>query len=64
MVISLENGKTRIKKETPSEIRERALENLYRIPAEHKRFEYPHVYKVGISRKLMELREELRNKNR
>ncbi len=29
------------------------------LPAEHKRFEYPHIYKVGISRHLIELRDSL-----
>jgi nicotinate phosphoribosyltransferase len=30
------------------------------LPVEYKRFENPHIYKVGISKKLMKLRDELR----
>jgi nicotinate phosphoribosyltransferase len=33
---------------------------LSRLPDEHKRFEYPHVFKVGISEKLRDLRNELK----
>jgi nicotinate phosphoribosyltransferase len=32
------------------------------LPAEHKRFVSPHIYKVGISQKLMNLRNELSEK--
>ena len=32
------------------------------LPAEHKRFIMPHIYKVGISKALFELREQLRKK--
>jgi len=31
------------------------------LSAEYKRFENPHLYKVGISKKLLELRDQLRN---
>ncbi len=36
-----------------------AKEQLNKLYPEHKRFENPHIYKVGISQKLMELRDEL-----
>ena len=29
------------------------------LPDEHKRFEYPHLYKVGLSESLMNLRNEI-----
>lgn len=34
------------------------------LPVEYKRFENPHIYKVGISRKLMKLRDDLRHKHK
>jgi nicotinate phosphoribosyltransferase len=46
---------------SPQSIREKVKENLSNLPAEYKRFEYPHIYKVGISEKLMKLRDELKN---
>lgn len=41
-----------------------ARRRLERLPAEHKRFEYPHIYKVGLSEKLMRLRDELARRYR
>lgn len=41
------------------EIAAYAAERLRRLQPEYKRFENPHVYKVGISRRLMELRNSL-----
>ena len=41
------------------EISEYVKERLNRLPEEHKRFENPHIYKVGISSKLMNLRNEI-----
>ena len=32
---------------------------LLQLPNEHKRFKNPHIYKVGISPKLLDLRTEL-----
>jgi nicotinate phosphoribosyltransferase len=40
-----------------------AQSQLALLPAEFKRFENPHLYKVGISRALMELREQLKGKH-
>ncbi len=34
-------------------------ERLNLLPPEHKRFEYPHIYKVGVSKKLRLLRDEI-----
>ncbi|HEY4611836.1 MAG TPA: nicotinate phosphoribosyltransferase, partial [Bacteroidota bacterium] len=36
-----------------------AKDRLNRLSPEHRRFEFPHVYKVGISHKLMSLRSQL-----
>lgn len=49
-----------VNKPTPIvELREKVSENLARLPDEHKRFDYPHIYKVGITRELSELRTEI-----
>lgn len=60
----LENGK--ISRTLPSlnEISEYRRERLARLPQEHKRFENPHIYKVGISGRLREQRNELRNQHK
>ncbi len=41
------------------ELREWVSERLMQLPEEHKRFDYPHIYKVGISNTLSDLREQL-----
>ncbi|MBI2620441.1 MAG: nicotinate phosphoribosyltransferase, partial [Ignavibacteriales bacterium] len=54
----MENGEQRFRT-TASEAARHARERLARLSPEHKRFENPHVYKVGISKKLMNLRSQL-----
>ncbi len=44
---------------TLSDIRDRVARRLSQLPAEHKRFDFPHIYKVGISEKLAGLRQEM-----
>lgn len=39
-----------------------AAERLARLPAESKRFDNPHIYKVGIGKELMDLRDSLKSK--
>lgn len=39
-----------------------ASQRLQQLNPEHKRFDNPHIYKVGISKKLMDLREQLTTK--
>jgi nicotinate phosphoribosyltransferase len=56
----VENGSVTIKLENAETVREIVKENLSKLPAEYKRFEYPHIYKVGISERLMNLRDELK----
>jgi nicotinate phosphoribosyltransferase len=56
----VEHGKSKIKLEPPEIIREKVKENLSRLSFEYKRFENPHIYKVGISEKLMKLGEKLK----
>lgn len=43
------------------EIAAYSAERLKMLPEEHKRFEYPHIYKVGISDQLLAERNRLRN---
>ena len=40
-------------------IRAYARQRLARVPEEHRRFEMPHVYKVGLSPRLAEMRDEV-----
>ncbi len=42
-----------------SELKEWVSERLKQLPEEHKRFDFPHIYKVGISNNLSALRGEL-----
>jgi nicotinate phosphoribosyltransferase len=35
---------------------------MHQLPEEHKRFNNPHIYKVGISEPLHQLRSDLRKK--
>lgn len=56
----VENGEVKINLKNVDLVREKVLENLSNLPPEFKRFEYPHIYKVGISEKLMNLRNNLK----
>jgi nicotinate phosphoribosyltransferase len=55
----MERGKMIHGDETISRIALYARQQLDRLPAEHRRFENPHIYKVGLSEKLAGLRDEL-----
>lgn len=48
------NNKTKI-----SDIAAYVTKRMQRMPEEHKRFENPHIYKVGLSKKLWSLRNKL-----
>ena len=54
-----EDGNIIIKNKSVNEIAGYVKSRLEQLPEEHKRFEFPHIYKVGISSKLMNLRDEL-----
>ncbi|CAM4073642.1 nicotinate phosphoribosyltransferase [Gillisia limnaea] len=56
------DGKRTEKPRSLEEISQYAKERLGTLPAEYKRFFNPHIYKVGISSKLKEERENLLNK--
>lgn len=49
-------------KKTPLEIHEYLLSRSSLLPDEHKRFISPHIYKVGITKELMETRNSLAKK--
>ncbi len=49
--------------ENPVDTNKRLKTRLNLLPDEHKRFDYPHIYKVGISQKLMTLRDALLRKH-
>jgi nicotinate phosphoribosyltransferase len=55
----MENGKTIDKSHTPFELRERVYKRLERLPEEHQRFDFPHIYKVGITERLSDLRSQI-----
>jgi nicotinate phosphoribosyltransferase len=58
----MDNGDIKIKNYSVKEISEYVRERLELLPDEHKRFENPHIYKVGISEKLFGLRDKLMQK--
>jgi len=47
---------------SPQECHEYLMARAALLPAEHKRFIMPHIYKVGSSKALLELRDQLRKK--
>ncbi len=55
----VDNGTVLLKKINPQNIHKYLEERAQLLPAEHKRFISPHLYKVGISKKLMETRNTL-----
>ena len=56
----MEEGEMRIAKIPVKEIAAYARERLNRLDDSHKRFENPHLYKVGISGSLMRLRDQVK----
>lgn len=55
-------GKATVQPTSPQQNAAFTHERLKQVPEEHKRFLNPHVYKVGISGKLMKLRDQLAGK--
>ncbi len=55
----LENGNVLAEKKTIAEISDYRKLRVSQLPEEFQRFEYPHVYKVGLSKRLIRLRDEL-----
>jgi nicotinate phosphoribosyltransferase len=55
-------GSSAMEPVSAGEISKYLRKRLDRLPAEHKRFMDPHTYMVGISRNLLELRQNLARK--
>jgi nicotinate phosphoribosyltransferase len=58
----MEGGRRLQPEPSLSEIAAYGRERLGLLPAEYRRFENPHTYKVGVSSTLLQLRDELREK--
>ena len=59
LVTVMEHGRRGVEPEPVDRIAAFARERLALLPVEHKRFENPHIYKVGLSERLAELRNGL-----
>jgi nicotinate phosphoribosyltransferase len=55
----MQDGKRTISIPSAQESAQYAEERFSQLNPEHKRFENPHIYKVGLSKKLLQLRDEL-----
>jgi len=55
----MEKGEINIENKMVKEISDYVKHRLSLLPEEHKRFENPHLYKIGISKKLFDLRIKL-----
>ncbi|NPV11425.1 MAG: nicotinate phosphoribosyltransferase [Ignavibacteria bacterium] len=60
----VKNGDVIVPEKSVNEIASYSEFRFSQLPDEHKRFEYPHIYKVGITPKLLELRDNLIRKNK
>jgi nicotinate phosphoribosyltransferase len=60
----MEQGRRLHNEQSLKDISTYSAERLSLLPAEHKRFDNPHIYRVGLSEPLKDLRDELRNKFR
>lgn len=58
----VEDGKSLLEEYQPKDVAAYAQMRLQSLPEEHKRFNNPHIYKVGISESLHKLRSDLRKK--
>ncbi len=61
---AMRKGEVVTKMENPQDIHQRLLTRLNLLPVEHQRFDFPHIYKVGISDKIMKTRDQLLLKHR
>jgi nicotinate phosphoribosyltransferase len=52
----MKDGKAMTDGFSPDNCARYAKERLAKLPEEHKRFEFPHTYKVGISKEIQDLR--------
>ena len=58
----MEDGKKIIEDQAPEEVAIYVQQRLQELPEEHRRFNNPHIYKIGISEELHSLRNDLRKK--
>jgi nicotinate phosphoribosyltransferase len=58
----MEDGHSLLKKYEPKDVAAYVQKRMQQLPDEHKRFNNPHIYKVGISAPLQQLRSDLRKK--
>lgn len=59
----MEQGKILGNLPTLKEISAYAMDRLQSLAPEHKRFEYPHLYKIGISGRLRDLRNDMKQQH-
>lgn len=57
--VVMRNGKRTQSPRSVMEIKEFSQERLKQLPDEYKRFQNPHIYKIGLSEKLKDVRNEL-----
>jgi len=55
----MENGKVLLEKRSLSQIASYSMSRLAELPIEYKRFNNPHIYKIGISERLQDERDQL-----
>ena len=60
----MENGKKIVPSRSVSEIAEYSQSRLAQLPNEYKRFQNPHIYKIGLSLKLKQDRDKLVNEHK
>jgi nicotinate phosphoribosyltransferase len=58
----MENGKSLLEDYQSKDVADFVQKRMQQLPDEHKRFNNPHIYKVGISESLHQLRSDLRKK--
>ncbi len=58
--IVVKNGESISRKQSVKEIADYSAERLRLLDESHKRFQYPHLYKVGVSQELLNLRNDLK----
>ncbi|MEO5908702.1 MAG: nicotinate phosphoribosyltransferase, partial [Ginsengibacter sp.] len=58
----MENGSSLLESYEPKDVASFVQKRMLQLPEEHKRFNNPHIYKVGISEPLHQLRSDLRKK--
>lgn len=59
----MENGQPAAPYQTPFQIQQKVAARLKKLPEEHQRFDFPHIYKVGISEKISDLRKVYASKH-